>query len=128
MDETQTRRREALVALAGEYWLDVERIVAIGTDPTGHFDQTADEDLFPYLAPTEPLEIASYCLVTKHEDHRYLIPVFDTLAQAFARAESYVDDDIFTEYPVEIIDLDSGTRWRPGSPAFSWQRVVRETA
>lgn len=123
MNELQTRRRETLVALASEFWLDEKEILE--QLASGRFTSTATEDLAPYLRPDDPVEIERFALVTKHDDGRFVMPDFDWLEQAFDRACRHVDSDVFTEYPVTVVDLDSGKRWLPGVPLFNWNEDVR---
>lgn len=92
--------RNALVKLCGKYYLS--------TDQRDHYDNTADEDIAPFLHDGE--EIGEFVAVTTHGDYFYLYPG-PTLEWAQEKAVENVQDDIFEETPIAIHNLVTGQQW-----------------
>lgn len=49
-----------------------------------------------------------WAAVTRAGDLGYVYPAYDTAEDAQDRAVAYVGDDIYAEYPVCVVDLDTG--------------------
>lgn len=100
-----TPRQEAFKALC-----DYHGIVP------GDCSTTAGEDAADYL-PFEGgpaiREISQYCVVMRAGDIVYAYPTAETLEEAQTIARRYVGDDIYAEFPMELVDLDNGTRSFP---------------
>jgi hypothetical protein len=75
---------------------------AIDTSP----DTTGGEDLAPYLAGEEPCGI--WCAITTGREITYAYPTFADAAAASGRACEDILDDIYAEYPVAVVNLDTG--------------------
>lgn len=120
-----TARQQALLALCDEHGLQI------------YGDSTcASEDIaafFPLIIPARGREDQTekrlpaeqqperYCAVTLHDDIVYLTPLYRRVADAKARAVEFIDDSIHSEFPVEVVDLDTGRRWRP-QLSVTWPR------
>lgn len=105
---TQDARRTALRGLCDKHGLSPN-------DKT-----TAGEDIAPYLA--NEISIARFAAVTRNGEIFYVIPDFATFAAAQGRAFEYVNDDIFAEWPVEVVDLDTGDTLVPDFAMVRWWR------
>jgi hypothetical protein len=105
MRASQKRRREALQKLADEY----------GIDPHDH-NTTAGEDLAEYLLEGERIE--QWVAVTGAGDYVYLYPRYATIGAARSAAFGNVADSLYAEYPLEVVNLDTGERWAPDWPTL----------
>lgn len=92
-------RRENLIALAERYQ------IAVPSEEQTYFVYSGEEDLAELLYGEEPL--LRWACVTQHDDYAY-ITLHDTREQAEARGVEYVTDDLFSESPMAVADLDTG--------------------
>ena len=106
-------RAEKLRALADVYGIAVrERIEDC--------ENSAEEDLLLHLFHGDPGDdaepISRWCAVTASGEYTYLYPRYETRAEAEAKTVEYPDDDIYSESPVAVVDLDgegeAGTVYR----------------
>jgi hypothetical protein len=106
--KVQEARRERLRALADYYGVDEST--------------TAHEDLKPYLDGEG--EIAAFAAVTRGHFTAYIYPYCDTAEQAQDRAEHNIATDTVPEYPVAVVNLDTGETWDPGVPEYAWAKIA----
>ena len=115
-------RQQALLALCNAHWITIgDTSTATGEDAGEYFDRlaltsTGSEDPERIPAVAEP---SRYCALTSHDDTFFVIASFDSLEAAQSRAAEYMADDVFTEQPVAVIDLDTGQRW-DAIPTAAW--------
>lgn len=121
-DATLSPRQLSLVALCDTHALLIgDKRTCAGEDAAVYFQLRHADDAEESPASVEP---SRYCAVTFAQDHRYVYPLYDTLAAAKAAAVEHVGDDIYAELPLEVVDLDTGkcwkaeiaTKWSPGMP------------
>lgn len=70
-------------------------------------------------ANLEASEMGRYCLVTCGEVCHYAYPI-ETFEYAKEKAFENVEDDIYPELPVCIVDLDTGEKWRADWKSVPW--------
>jgi hypothetical protein len=108
----QLMRRQAFAAL-----LERDGYTAEDYDD----DPEVPENPRPYLNSEAPL--GRYCCVTLNwstsDGKHFYLPEFDDLLFATNRAEEYVEDDIFEELPVKIVDLDEGVEYHARA-VYTW--------
>lgn len=78
----------------------------------------AGEDAGLILSGDEPCE--RYCVVTRNSDITYAYADDKTTEDARSHAIRNVDDSIFAEIPVAIIDLQTGEEMRPDWTSLPW--------
>lgn len=71
-------------------------------------------------------EMCRYCLVTSAGDFFYAYAYDGTLEAAKKRAFESIDDPLFAESPITIIDLDTGEEWKPDYTTVQWDKVEEE--
>lgn len=101
-DDTQTARREKLVKLAEEFYLDRQRSYSGAEDFEEYMDGTAA--IHPWVSITVGGE---------DSDMIYVYADFDHANDAKARAGQFVQDSIYRETPEAVVNLDTGERLRP---------------
>lgn len=109
-DNLQERRLAAFVAL-----LDAD-----GSDAED-YDHEVEEDIRPLVAGEK--EIGRYICVTMNlsfSEGKLFYLSFNDLGQAISRAEEYDRDDIFEEFPVKVVDLDTGEE-HFAEPYYRWR-------
>lgn len=79
---------------------------------------TAGEDAGLVLSGDEPCE--RYCVVTRNSDITYAYADDKSIEDAHTHAIRNVDDSIFAEIPVAIIDLHTGEERRPDWASLPW--------
>lgn len=104
-------RRDRFITLAEQYWIRVP------TPEQETFETSSEEDVAEYLY--SDLKIDRWVAVTYHDNIHYL-KTFPTRQQAEERSIEYVTDDIFTESPVGIVDLDD-----PATPYGKLYRLTK---
>lgn len=109
---SQRSRRKALRALCEKHYL----LIKIDGE---HWDTSAQEDIAEYFNEHK-LEIARYAVVTRHDDVFYVKPCAYDLTDAYQRAMENINDSIFYEVPVEVVNLDTGQRWTPSWDSLTW--------
>ena len=91
-------RKARLTQLAAKYWIEIP-------DPEAdHYDNVATEDLAEYL--DGDIHIDRWVAVTLHDSNSFFVKTFPTREQAEAYTIEYINDDLFTEAPVAVVDLD----------------------
>lgn len=92
------QRKERLRRLAVHYWIDTEK--------RDHYDSASAEDLAEYLYGGTHID--QWVAVTYHggDSSHYYLKTFPTRKQAEEHAIEYVTDDLFTEVPISVVDLD----------------------
>jgi hypothetical protein len=108
------KRAEALRELAKEF--DIT---------PGDHSTTAGEDLAEYLEAPE--ELGPWVAVTTAQGDsgyaiNYLYPCA-TRAAAQTRSTSYLRNDIFPEYPVCVVNLDTGRGWFAELGVVRWSKA-----
>jgi hypothetical protein len=108
------KRADALIELAREF--DI-----VPDDKS----TTAGEDLAEYLQ--EPEKLGRWVAVTTAQGDsgcviNYLYPCETKLA-AQKRSASYVRNDIFPEYPVCVVNLDTGRGWFAEIGVVRWSKA-----
>jgi hypothetical protein len=106
--DPQTPRTEAYRKLCSDYGIDLD----------GRSCHSGEEDAMDYLA--DPQTIKRYCAVTEHGIWRYAYPDYETPEGARERASEFIDDGLFSEQPVAVVDLDNDQAWEPAL-AVTWQ-------
>ena len=91
----------------------------------GDHSTTAGEDLAEYLK--EPEKLGPWVAVTTAQENsgyavNYLYPC-ETRAAAQARSAAYVVNDIFPEYPVCVVNLDTGRGWFAEVGVVRWSKA-----
>jgi hypothetical protein len=91
----------------------------------GDQSTTAGEDLAEYLK--EPEKLGRWVAVTTAQGDsgyavNYLYPC-ETRAAAQNRSASYVCSDIFPEYPVCVVNLDTGRGWCAEIGVVRWSKA-----
>jgi hypothetical protein len=114
----QEQRREALRKLCDRVGLEIK--------PDGPWDTSGEEDIAEFFENSEvpAKDIHEWAVVTQHDEYDYVYPQYDDLDAAIARAEEFVGDSTFGEFPVEIVNLDSGEKFTPRI-TFTWSKEVR---
>lgn len=83
---------------------------------------SSTEDLEPYFSGEE--EIHQFVAVTESHGSghalTYAYPDFDSAEAAQQRALRHVNDDIYPEGAVAVVDLDAGTVLRPSDVSATW--------
>lgn len=87
----------------------------------GDTDSSANEDVTEYFDGYLPVE--RFVAVTRGGDFTYLYADYDSLHEAGLKAVENVDDCIYAESPLYVIDLDTGERWVPRWESLQWRRV-----
>lgn len=108
------KRSSALRELAEEF----------GITPGDH-STTAGEDLSAYL--DDPAKLGPWVAVTTAQGDsgyaiKYLYPC-GSRAEARARCASYLRSDIFPEYPVCVVNLDTGRGWSAELGVLRWSKA-----
>lgn len=94
-----------------------------GSSPND-YDAGEEEDPRIYLSGEE--EIGRFVCVTTNWSSRghemtFYLPTFNDWEAAAARAVEYIQDDLFEEIPLKIVDLETGAEWT-AEPAYTWRR------
>lgn len=105
----QDRRREALRALAGTHGLTI-----------GSYRTTANEDISEFFGD-DPTRIERWAAVTAGSEIRYIYPLYQRKSDAVAKATEHIGDSIFAEFPVAVVNLDTGTRYTPRWSSLVWR-------
>ena len=92
-----------------------------GIDPDGD-SYSGEEDAQLHISGEVPL--ARYCVVTQCGEFTYAKANCETLDCAKGCALEYINDDLFQESPVAIIDLDTGERLEPDFSTVQWKAEV----
>lgn len=113
MSEERRQRVEALDKLLTEFSQRVD-----------DYDEGEEEDLRPYFnGSVFPLPWA--CITQNGTPGSYDYKTFFLLLasreEAQARAEQFIEDDIFVELPIAVVNLDTGERWN-ARPATKWEK------
>ena len=96
-----------------------ELLMRLAIHPQITSNYSANEDAYEFLQqPTLP----RYVAVTTHGDFIYASRGADTLEATEILASEYVQDGIFDEMPLEIVDLDTNTTYEP-IVEIRWQRA-----
>ena len=99
MSHQADTRKARLTQLAERYWIEIP-------DPDAeHYDSAATEDLAEYLCGD--IHTDRWVAVTLHDSTSYFVKTFPTREQAEAYTIEYINDDLFTEAPVAVVDLDA---------------------
>lgn len=118
VDSTRAERLERLAVWYG---------IAI-RDTIDDCENSAEEDVFSYLYHGDPgfdaEEIHRWCAVTSVGEHHYLYPLYDERGEAEEKTVEYPDDNIYTESPVAVVDLD-GTDIFPDENRGRVYRLVK---
>lgn len=105
-------RRERFINLLDQY--------AYPTDPDeDDADSTGEEDALAHLAGEDPIERYAVVFVAK-EDITSILARWSTLDAAKHGAVENVNDDIFAEAPLKIVDLDTGATFHPRFDTLAW--------
>lgn len=114
----QDRRRDNLRALCAEFYIDL----------TGRPTSSSEEDVREFFenAGDPDFALGAWCAVTRghgsNDEITYLYPTFWTMRDAKAKAVANIDNDIFAEAPVCIVNMDDPTRrLRPKWRSLTWQ-------
>lgn len=113
-------RKDAFAALLAQYQ----------QAPTD-YDEDTEEDPRPYFSGEK--ELAPWvCVTVNYSSHGYakyfFLPTFATSKEAAERAVEYVQDDLFEELPVAVVNLDDGTTFEPEWSLVPWAKVVKAAA
>lgn len=84
------------------------------------FDYDCEEDLRPYYEGDKTP--AAWCVITKHGDSTFFYPDYHEFDAAQLRAMEYVNDNTYSEQPVEIVNLDTGAVHRPAWDQTPWEK------
>lgn len=108
------KRADALKELAREFDISPDDRAA-----------TAGEDLAEYL--NEPEKLGPWVAVTTAQGDsgcaiNYLYPC-ETRAAAQRRSASYLRNDIYPEYPVCVVNLDTGRGWFAELGVVRWSKA-----
>ena len=76
------------------------------------YDVEVEEDVRQYFGD-DAVPLSRYVCVTEHDGKHFFYPVYEDIPTAAARAVEYAQDDIYTESPTEVHDLDSGCSYLP---------------
>lgn len=118
MKRSDYPRAAKLAALAERYGIAIR-------DSIQACENSAEEDLHLYLffdeANEKPEPIRRWCAVTSSGELTYLYPNWDTRSDAESRTVSYVDDDIYAESPLAVVDLDG---YGPAGDIYPLEKVV----
>lgn len=94
-----------------------------GVEPSQYGPDTGSEDAWIQLYTDED-PLRRFCVVTAAGEHHYALARYDTLEDAKRAATSNVDDDIYAESPVLIVNLDTGARYKPLWCDVPWVAVT----
>lgn len=99
MSKLMDQRRERLIKLAELYYIPVR-------EEQDHYDSASEEDFAEYLHGH--VHIDRWVAVTYHDSEasHFYVKTFPTREQAEQHTIEYVSDDIFTETPIAVVDLD----------------------
>jgi hypothetical protein len=70
----------------------------------------------------KPIQTWAAVTVSPNEDFVYIKADYETLEEACRAATEYVDDDIFSEVPLFVINLDTGEEHIPVWRSVQWQQ------
>lgn len=70
-----------------------------------------------------PGMIQRFAVHTVTGEYSYLYAKSDTFEEAQKLAMDHIDDNVYAETPVFIVDLDTGDRWLPHWPSLPWVHV-----
>lgn len=105
----QGKRREALRTLAESHGLTI-----------GSYRTTANEDISEFFGD-DPTRIERWAAVTAGSEIRYIYPLYQHKSAAVAKAIEHIGDSMFAEYPVAVVNLDTGRRYRPRWSSLVWR-------
>lgn len=115
-DRVPGERGRRLAEIFEEYYID----------PTNNHD-TSNEDAGLYLLDENDPDykpIRRFCTLTQGTGNSGLITYayadFDDVESAKRKALEYINDDIFSEAPIGIVDLDTGERYVPRWETVEW--------
>lgn len=106
-EHTQARRLEAYIKVCKRFELDPNE------------ETCAAEDYHGVIAGDEPL--TRFVHITQSGSIVYVEPSFDDLHDAFERALENITDNLHSEAPLAVVDLDTGNTYRPQWGALSWR-------
>lgn len=86
------------------------------------FSHTGAEDAAEFLA--NPETIKRFCVVTGSGEYAYAKPGFDSFEEARSGSVESVDDRVYCECPIAIVDLDEGKQWKPDWLNVPWSESV----
>lgn len=84
-----------------------------GVSPRESSPISADEDAYVYVREDDPLPLGRFAVVTAAGEYFYVKAGYDELADAQRAAEANMDDTIYVEAPVAVVDLVTGQAWSP---------------
>jgi len=92
----------------------------------GDLSTTTGEDLAEYLE--DPAKLETWVAVTTGQGHsghaiNYLYPC-PSRAAAQSRAGCHIRSDIFPEYPVCVVNLDTGRGWFAELGVLRWSKAL----
>lgn len=119
--ENLTARQEAYREVCKQNFIEIgDTSNSSGEDSALYFTVLNDEG-----EKCEPERQAErFCAVTQGEQEiRYAYADYETLEGAQARAIENVDDDIYRETPVEIVDLDTREHYIVIAWNLEWRKV-----
>jgi len=98
----QEERRKKLAALGSKFFIELR-------DEIEECDSASEEDLWEYLRGDKWID--PWVAVTYHDgdSSHYYLKTFATRREAEDYTIEHVTDDIFTESPVAVVDLDDPT-------------------
>lgn len=117
-----TERQQAYRAVCERFWIKIgDAHTSSGEDSALYFSAIVDGEM---IEPEQ--EVKRYCAVTigqgsSGDDIYYAYADFDTLEGAQAKAARNIADDIFSELPMQIIDLDTDESYTP-IISVEWRR------
>lgn len=121
--ENLSARQEAYRKVCERFYIEIGNYYSTsGEDTAAYFTVMGEnEDGEPVQClPEQP--VCKYAVITSHDDYFYVYADDNTLADAKEHAQRHIDDDIFTEQPVRIINLDTGKEYVPELSA-KWSAV-----
>lgn len=108
LSDLYEQRRQRLVQILADHHADPE-----------DYDHEVEEDVRPYISGDSLCE--QFLCITLHDDKPYFLPDFGNRDGAELRAVEYINDDLFSEIPLAVVDLDSGKEWTPDWDSLQWK-------
>lgn len=115
MDPVQEKRLESFIALMS----------SDGFSADDYDEGEGEEDPRPYLQGDEP--IGRFVAVTKTGNTFFYYPRFVFAQDAIERAVRYIEDGIYEERPLKVVDLDLGGVMAPQWDSLTWDFVSQST-
>ncbi len=115
MSTQAEKRKERLSALAEQYYIPVR-------EEQNHYDSASEEDFAEYLHGH--VHIDRWVAVTYHdgEASHFHVKTFPTREQAEEYTIEHVTDDIFTEVPIAVVDLDDAIG--PAGKVYELKKLI----